>query len=172
MRRHYTNPYKTLKNGLPHSHMVFPESFFDQCKYFFWKFYTPFHPFVRDTALALRIVSLESKVRRWGKRQNFLIGNIAPNETVESTVLFLIDKGYGNHFVAWEDDGEIVSLRYAENFTRQYHIRIFNDGEVRGHYEYTTECYPLKHYYEVGFEDRREYFLDLLGDKIIPAERS
>jgi hypothetical protein len=157
-----------LKESLPDSMMVFPSRFADRVKYIIWRIYTPFHPFVRDTALKLHIVSAKAKAERWGSRQEFLLGTIAPGESIESLVQYLVGKGYGNHFVAWEDAGEMVSLRLAESFSHQYHVRIFNDGEVRGHFEYTPECYPIKHYYAEGFEDRRDYFLDLLGTKIVP----
>lgn len=149
--------------------MVFPKRFSDRVKYYVWQVYTPFHPPLRDLAIAIGIVSLESKIEKWGARQNYLLGHIAPQETLESIVNHLINQGYGNHFIAWEDDGEVVSLRYVEDFKYQYHLRIFEDGEVRGHFEYTTECHPIRHFYEVGFEDRREEFLKVLGDRIVPA---
>lgn len=150
--------------------MVFPDSTINRIKYVFWRIYTPFHPFLRDFSLKTGIVSEESKIERWGARQRFLLGSIVPEETVESVVKHLIEKGYRNHFVAWEDEGEVVSLRYTDNFSHQYHIRVFEDGEVRAHYEYTPECHPFKHYYEIGcFEPRREEFLKVLEGKIIPA---
>jgi hypothetical protein len=150
--------------------MVFPDSLHDRVKYLFWRVYTPFHPLVRDFSLRVGIVSAKAKVERWGHRQRFLIGIIAPGETIESVVKHLIGKGYYNHFVAWEDQGEVVSLRFTKNFSHQYHLRLFEDGEVRGHYEYTPECYPWKHYYEIGcFEARREEFLEALGDKVVPS---
>ncbi len=168
---HYS-PHDSLKKGLPASSMVYPESFIQKLKYLFWRVYTPLHPFARDLAIKTRIVSLKKKEALFGSRQHFLLGHIAPTETFESFVNYLISKGYGNHFVAWEDAGEVVSLRYTEHFAHQYHLRIFDDGEVRGHFEYTPECHPFKHYYAVGFEERREYFLDLLKDKIVPASSS
>jgi hypothetical protein len=150
--------------------MVFPEALWDRAKYAFWRLYTPFHPFVRDLSLRIGIVSAEAKAERFGHRQRYLIGMIAPGETIESVVKHLIARGFYNHFVAWEDQGEVVSLRLTRQFSHQYHIRVFEDGEVRGHYEYTPECYPIMHYYEQGcFEPRREEFLEVLGDKITPA---
>jgi hypothetical protein len=163
-------PYKDLQKSLPMSQMVLPDTLFERIKYAFWRVYTPFHPWVRDMSLRVGIVTKESKAARFGARQKFLLGTIAPAETIESVIAHLVGKGYYNHFVAWEDEGEIVSLRYAEDFAHQYHIRIFEDGEVRGHYEYTPECHPIMHYYERGcFEPRVEEFLKILEDKIIPA---
>jgi hypothetical protein len=169
MQRDTTESLRMWAHALPASKMVWPSAFFDKWKYIFWRLYTPYHPFFRDTSLKLGIISAEAKVARWGARQRYLLGNIAPDETIESVVEYLLKNGFGNHFVAWEDEGEVVSLRYVENFKYQYHVRIFEDGEVRAHYEYTPECHPFHHYYEVGFEDRREHFLSILGDRIVPA---
>ena len=80
-------------------------------------------------------------------------------------------KGYGNHFVAWREKGEVVSLRYTTDFAYQYHLRVFEDGEVRGHFEYTPECYPISHMKMVGLEDRRHIFFEHLEDKIVPITK-
>lgn len=165
------SPYQALRDSLPQTSIVFPVSYIDRAKYLFWKAYTPFHPFFRDVCIKLGIVSLEKKTERWGARQDFLIGTIAPGETFETVVAHLVGQGYCNHFVAWEDDGEVVSLRYVEDFKTQYHVRIFDDGEVRAHFELTPEHSPFKHYYAVGFEDRRDYFLKVFGNKIVPPGR-
>ena len=77
---------------------------------------------------------------------------------------YLIDNGWWNHFIAWTDEDQIISLRRLESFTWQYHLRIFRDGEVRGHYEYTPEAHPKWHLQEVGMEPRSEDFKKFLGD--------
>ncbi|MBC7836976.1 hypothetical protein H7X87_04370 [Acetobacteraceae bacterium] len=154
---------------LPASRMIYPASFIDRTKYVFWRLYTPFHPLVREVSLKVGIVSMSRKIERWGARQQYLLGTIAPGESIESVVEHLVQKGFYNHFVAWEDEGEVASLRYLPDFKYQYHIRIFKDGEIRAHYEYTPECHPIYHYYERGcFEDRREEFLKILGGKLAP----
>ncbi len=142
---------------LPNSKMIYPESFHDRLKFIFWTFYTPYHPFFRDTFIKLGIISHDI-------RQPFLLGKLSPNRTVEDLVKFLIGQGYGNHFIAWKDKGEIVSLRNVKNFAMQYHIRIFEDGEIRGHYEYTPECHPVWHMKEIGMEDRSSEFKNFLKD--------
>lgn len=147
---------------LPKSKMVFPSTVKDSLKYGFWSVYTPMHPFVRDLALAIGVVSHSG-------RQNFLIGKVAPGQTLEDVVDFLVSRSYGNHFVAWKDDGELVSLRKVVDFRRQYHIRIFDDGEIRGHFEYTPECYPILHFKAVDQRDCREEFISLLEDKVVPV---
>ena len=158
-----SSPLKKWVHALPHSRMIYPSGFVDRAKYWFWHLLTPYHHLIRDAVVALHIYKYDG-------RQDFLIGKVAPGLSVEDVILYLISKGYGNHFVAWDDDGQVVSLRHTPTFTHQYHVRIFHDGEVRAHYELTPESYPFKHLKEVGMEARRDEFLSLLGDKIVPLE--
>jgi hypothetical protein len=154
--------FNDWKKTLPSSPMVKPDNFLEKVKYVFWRVYTPYHPFIRDSLLSIGVLSHQG-------RQDFLIGYIAPGWTLESITDFLIEKGYGNHFIAWIDDGELVGLRYVSKFSNQYHIRIFRDGEIRGHYEYTPECHPILHIMEVGMQDCRNHFIELLGDCMNPV---
>ena len=147
--------------AIPHARPKFPDAFVDQLKYFFWFVITPFHPHVRDLLLYMRIL-------RHQGRDNYLLGRLAPHQTVEGFVSYLLEQGFGNHFIAWEE-GQIVSLRYTPDFKYQYHIRIFHDGEIRGHFEYTPEYRPILHMQEVGMEARIEEFHQLIGEHIIPA---
>lgn len=151
--------------NIPHARPAYPDSSTDKLKYLFWRVITPFHPYVRDLLSYIKILRNEG-------RQNYLLGRLAPHQSIEDFVAFLLEKGYGNHFIAFTDEGQAVSLRYSPNFQYQYHIRVFHDGEVRGHYEYTPEYKPIAHLREVGMEARFEEFLELLGDRIIPAQLS
>ena len=162
MQSEITDNLKMWARALPSSEMVYPESFGNRLKYFFWRFYTPYHPFFRDALVALSLVAHTG-------RQNFLLGKVAPRQSIEEFVSFLVEHGYGNHFIALVDEGELISLRYVKDFVYQYHLRIFEDGEVRGHYEYTPECYPISHVRGVNMEDRRDEFLSLLGNRIISS---
>lgn len=146
---------------LPQSRMVYPDKVVHKVKYYFWRVYSPYHPTVRDSVIALSLIKNRG-------RQPFLLGTIAPGVSIEDFVAHLIKYGYAYHRVAWEDDGEVVSLRHVESFTHQYHVRIFENREVRGHWEYTPECYPIRHLWDVGREDRREAFMALAGDLLIP----
>lgn len=128
-----------------------------------WHFLTPVFPAVQQLFLRLHLVKHRG-------RQPFLLGHLASGRTAERLKRFLTQKGFGNHFIAWRDSGQILSLRKRLNFNEQYHIRIFEDGEIRGHFEETPEGHPLKHLLEIGETDRREDFLNFLGDWIIPAE--
>ena len=156
---------------LPYSRILYPDALHDQVKYYTWLLLTPIHPYVRDTLDYLGVLERMYAQFRPNGRQNFLLGRLAPSETLQSLTLYLVEQGYANHFIALKDRGEVVSLRYTPSFKYQYHIRLFEDGEVRAHYEYTPECHPLWHDREVNFEDRREEFLALLGDKIIPIQQ-
>ena len=148
---------------LPYSGMVYPDSLSGKIKYAFWRVYTPYHPFFRDLAVALGLV-------RYYGRQDWLIGTIAPNLSIQEFVSYLLERGYGNHFVALKDDGELVSLRHTDSFAYQYHLRVFEDREVRAHYECTPECHPIIHMRDDQMEPRREYFLSVLKDTVIVAE--
>ncbi len=145
---------------LPASRMVYPKVFSHRLKYLLWRLYTPLHPHLRDTCQTLGLVKHEG-------RQDFLLGTVA-KEDIKKFISFMISQGFGNHFVAWKDEGQVVSLRLVKDFVYQYHIRVFEDGEVRGHYEYTPECFPLLHIKAVGQEERREEFSQFLGDWVTP----
>jgi hypothetical protein len=148
---------------LPYSGMVYPDSLFSKLKYAFWRVYAPYHPFVRDLALKLGIVHHRG-------RQEWLIGTVAPHLSIREFVSNLLQQGFGNHFIAWKDDGELISLRHTDSFAYQYHLRVFEDREVRAHYEYTPEYHPVLHLKEYHIEPRREYFLNILKDTVVVAE--
>jgi hypothetical protein len=101
-----------------------------------------------------------------------VIGTIAPGKNIEDLLKHLEGQGWGNHFIAWKDKDEIVSIRKLVDFERQYHMRMFSDGEVRGHYEYTPESHPKWHVKEVGFESRMSVFMQALENWIVPSEGS
>lgn len=152
---------RALIEKLPQSEMVYPDSLLHRIKYYLWYYYTPYHPAVRDKVIALSLIKNRG-------RQPYLLGAIAPHLSIEEFVAILVKNGFAYHRVAWEDDGEVVSLRKVNDFVFQYHLRVFEDREVRGHYEYTPECYPLWHLWDVGREHRREEFLRVIGDHVIP----
>jgi hypothetical protein len=153
---------------LPASSMVYPDTFKDRLKYITWRLYTPLHPLVRDASVALGIMNHVDKYPRG--RQPYMLGTIAPGVTMQEFISHMISQGFGNHFVAWKDSGQVVSLRYLDGFKYQYHLRVFEDGEVRGHYEFTPECHPILHMRDDSMEERRAEFLKFLGDWIVIAQ--
>lgn len=104
-------------------------------------------------------VVIKTKILEQPPRQPFLLGTLAvpPDEAIAH----LKATGFFTNRIAWPDPGQVASLRRLcdERHTWQYHIRLFEDGEVRGHYERTPEDFPLRHLNNVGFEDRKEVFL-------------
>ena len=154
---------------LPISRMVRPRHPAHRAKYLFWRIITPVHPKVRAVAERIGIRRERFVAPDSTGRQRFLIGMLAPGYTARDIAAHLIGQGYGNHFVAWQDDGQVLSLRLVEDFAHQYHLRVFEDGEIRGHYEYTPECYPIRHVRSIGQEDRREVFYKHLGRFIVRA---
>lgn len=156
---------------IPVSYMVHPESFSDWMKYFLWYVLRPLHPYARNVLAHVGYMRKYEKYRPDG-RQRFLLGTLAPGVTPRALIEHLVSKGYGRHMVALVDRGEVISLRHSPTFKHQYHIRLFDDGEVRGHHEYSVEAHPFWHDKEIGFENHHDYFLKLLDGYITPVQAS
>ncbi len=88
-------------------------------------------------------------------RQEYLLGILSSD--TNACIIHLQSIGFENQIFAWVDDGQVASLRKREG-DFQYHIRIFNDGEVRGHYEYAPEVAPIKHLRRIAREARSPAF--------------
>ncbi|MBU6390250.1 hypothetical protein KGQ31_01735 [Patescibacteria group bacterium] len=104
-------------------------------------------------------------------RQKFLLGHLNTNYNKEDLARLLTKNGYERALISWKDPGEILSMRKVHNRIYQYHIRLFIDGEIRAHYEYTPESHPIDHVMEAHFVPETEYFRDILaGYLIVPSE--
>ena len=95
------------------------------------------------------------------RRQEFLIGKLPEGVAHETFEKFLERQGFEDIPISWIDPGEKINVRKRVAGERQYHVRLFNDGEIRGHLEYAPESRPLAHLMEWGFEPAREYLTDL-----------
>lgn len=105
------------------------------------------------------------------ERQRYHIGWLAPEKTLADLKIHLSKNwGFGNHFVAWEDSDQVLSWRKLASFREQYHLRVYRDGEIRGHYELTPEGAPLAHFEEKGETDKREDFLKFLDGFIVSTQ--
>ena len=155
--------YSVSKDRIPDSALPFPNGFSNRIKYYFWKVISPGYEWGRDVLLRLGFIHHEG-------RQNFVIGKMAPGVTLDGFLAYIRTQQFGNHFVAWTDEDQVISLRRLDGFERQYHLRVFSDGEVRGHYEYTPEYKPKWHLQEVGFEARLDEFKRFLGDWVVCGE--
>lgn len=158
-----TEALKKWVRQVPASRLDYPSRLKERAKFLFWRFITPLHNPTRDLLLSAGMLKHHG-------RQKYLLGTLASGTTLERLVEHLLSEGWGNHFIAWEDDGQVISLRRTVSFKHQYHLRIFEDGEVRGHFEYTPESHMVLHMKEVGMEERREEFLTLLSGHIVPAQ--
>ena len=105
-----------------------------------WLLICPFHNPVRDLIVRLG----------WKKptRQPFHIGHISSE--IEMFGIFLLQHGFEPTSIAWKDKGETLSMRRIDGKIYQHHVRFFEDGEVRGHYEYTPESHMAKHLFSCG----------------------
>lgn len=131
----------------------------DKIKQKVWNFIYSFFLPARKFLLSIGIV--------WHKkgRQKYHIGWLTSGKTLEGLKEHLhTNWGFGNHFIAWIDEDQVLSWRKLTDFADQYHLRVYNDGEICGHFEYTPEAHPLEHMEEKGEKDKTEDFLKFLGD--------
>jgi len=97
------------------------------------------------------------------KRQDFHLGFLNNNNNPLTDIKkILLKQGFEDAILAWKDPGEILSMRKIDKKIFQYHLRIFADDEVRGHYEYTSEGNIWGHITEKRFEPAQGYFEHLL----------
>jgi len=133
-------------------------TFFDKVKQKIWRAIYRFFPKIERVFLFAHQKG----------RQRYHIGWLAPGKTLEGLKKHLHEKwSFGNHFVAWSDDDQVLSWRKLVDFNDQYHIRVFKDGDIRGHFEYTPEGHPIEHFIEKGEVDKSEDFLKFLGDFVV-----
>jgi hypothetical protein len=155
-------PDVALSSLIADSVLVYPDGIWDRAKYYLGVYVSPPILWVRDILLKLGIL-------RHAGRQQYLLGHLTSGKNTADFLRYISTQQFGNHFIAWKDEGQVAGLRRLENFEWQYHLRIFENGEVRGHYEQTPESHPIKHLREVGMEPRREDFLRFCGDWVTPS---
>ncbi|MEK7564439.1 MAG: hypothetical protein AAB510_02625 [Patescibacteria group bacterium] len=137
-------------------------SFFDRLKYKAWHHIYRFFLPMQRTLLKWGIIHHDSS------RQKYHIGYLRQGKTLEELKKHLHESwGFGNHFIAWTDTDQVLSWRKLDDFQDQYHLRVYSDGEIRGHYEFTPEAHPLEHLEEKGKKGRKEEFLKFLGDFVV-----
>ena len=90
----------------------------------FWKFVYTFWPSVLRTY----------EIFFHHHRQDYLIGHLVSQKNMKDLEKHLVKNGFEKAIIALKDPGEILCMRKREGKEFQYHIRLFNDGEVRAHY--------------------------------------
>lgn len=123
----------------------------------FWKTAYFFYPYIRDLSLFLRLV-------KHGGRQQYRIGFLRDGVGYGDFEKFLVEIGFEPAVIAWIDDDEVFGMRKLDGKLWQYHVRLYKDGEVRGHKEYSPESWRWwKHFTEVDEETGEEYFKEKFG---------
>ena len=134
-------------------------TFFDKIKQKIWRFIYKYFSIFQKTLLKWGLI------RHVDKKQKYHIGWLSPGKTLESLKKHLHTQwGFGNHFVAWTDDGQVLSWRKLIDFQHQYHLRVFKNGEIRGHFELTPEAHPIDHFEEKGETENKADFFKFLGN--------
>ena len=103
-----------------------------------------------------------------GFRQHYLLGHLNSHYNKENFEQFLLGAGFEPTVIAWCDPGEVLSVRRIDKGIFQHNVRLFIDGEIRAHYEYSPESHPIDHFWEALFEPETEFFKKLLGEYLIP----
>jgi len=114
------------------------------------------YPHIRSLLLFLKLIKHKGK-------QKYSIGFLKKGVNLRK---YLERNGFENDDYAWIDNGEVLSMRKIDKLYFQYHIRLFDDGELKGHYEYIPDGFPIKHWREVCFKNKKGYFNSLLKGKI------
>jgi|JI10StandDraft_1071094.scaffolds.fasta_scaffold187755_3 hypothetical protein len=129
----------------------------------FFFFLRPLFPIAQKIVLGLRIIKGPTSIEGPLQRQPFSIGYLRDDVSIAFIKQQLKGDGYFTNRVAYIDPGQVLSMRkISKEFPDvQYHIRVFSDGEVRGHKEYTPEDHPIKHMKEDFFFSDMQEFRDV-----------
>ncbi len=99
-------------------------------------------------------------------KQPWVLGCLKDGYSEKDLRELLIENGFEDAILTWKDPGEVLGMRKVDKKVFQYHIRLFDNGEIRGHYEYSSEGHPWNHSIEKGMKPCREYFEKLLGEML------
>lgn len=132
---------------------------------FFAIFVRPVFPLLQWLGRVSGLAKEAKTVEGPHRRQPYFVGHLQPGISFRELSERLAKEGYFPEPMAYPDPGQLLSLRRLsdEHNDQQYHLRIFNDREVRGHLEYTPEDRPFSHMDETLFEPRTEEFVRALG---------
>ncbi len=134
----------------------------------FWSIIYKLFPLIRDGLLFVGII------RHGKKRQPFSIGYIMTDINLDTCRKALLEKGFEKNILAWVDNGEVLSMRKADPIRPHchYHIRIFENGEVCGHYEKMPEKHPIDCLFDKGMENRSSYFCSVMAEFLVGTTKS
>lgn len=94
------------------------------------------------------------------KRQPFPVGFTKLEQ--DDIFMKLLSLGYQWDYLAYHDEGEIISMRRLYN-ERQTHVRVYRDGEIRMHDEINYEFDPIQHLKDFPVIPAPEAVREVLG---------
>ncbi len=129
-------------------------------KQFLFFFVKPIFPAIRSLFVGMDFIKAPKG------RQDFALGFLKDSVSLEEFASKIKSLEFFTEKMAFVDPDEILGMRKLDknNPGFQYHIRVYKDKEVRGHYEKTPEDAPVDHFNEIGFESRREDFISMIGE--------
>ena len=114
-----------------------------------------------------RLLRLLERAGFHSGRQPHILGVLNSRYRPQDLRNHLLTHGFESAILAWKDSDEILSLRKIDRHIYQWHLRLHSDGEIRGHYEYSSEGNPLGHVFNSAFRKDDEAFIALLGDYLV-----
>jgi len=134
---------------------------FEASKKFFWKLIEPIFPTIRDIWVGLGF--MEHNIR-----QPYLLGRLKNGLNELDFRQLLKTAGFDNDYIGWIDPDEVVNMRKIVDTIYQYHVRLFSDGAIHGHHEYTPESHPFRHLFDIGMSEAKSFLTPLLEEIMIP----
>ena len=125
----------------------------------------PIFPHIRSGIIRLGIV------KKPISRQPYALGYLRKDVPLPEFAEKLRTINFHKENMAFIDPDEILGVRKLDpkNPRFQYHVRVYKNGEVRGHHERTPEDHPIDHFKEVGFEPRYQEFMSMFGNMLRPT---
>jgi len=110
------------------------------------------------------ILRLLEKTGLHKEHKDFRIGVV---KDISGARAFLENQGFEDAILAWKAKGEVVSMRSIYNGRFQHHIRVFENGVVKGHKEYSPEGNPLGHIFNKYLEPDHDFVTVILKDHLL-----
>lgn len=95
--------------------------------------------------------------------QDYHIGYVKKNYSISDLKDYLEKKGFEPAVLSWNEKDEVLNLRKVNKRIYQWHIRVFKDREIKGHYEFSSEGSPIAHICKKLFITEEKYYLNLFS---------
>ena len=120
--------------------------------------------FIRPLFPFFQFIVVSFGVYKCFPRSKFLLGKL--RVPLEEAKQHLKKQGFFSNRISLILQGQTLSMRKLdpEKPDWQYHIRIFCDGEVRGHYEMTPEDHSFTHMKSTNTIDKEKELKEMVSD--------